>query len=232
MKLSIKTLGPWLSLAALFGSQLVALVILVALWIFFPRARSSVGTPFGTFSVSVLGGFAALSAVLLFPDSRRDLFLLFKLQSIRRGFSYFAPSAGFVLGVVGVSLTRVRVEHFAEDYPLMKPFIHLAGPQKYLLAILLLVGPIFEEVIMRGFLYRAFRRSYGITLSVSTIVLTAMLTHLGAVTTSPWLFLLIGALQTILCLILEKTCNLWNCIACHFVYNAVVASAWLMQTNS
>jgi len=122
--------------------------------------------------------------------------------------------------------------YFAEKYPLTKPFIHQPGPEKYLLVILLLVGPVFEEIIMRGFLYRAFRESYGIILSVSTMVLVTTLTHWGVMTASLWMFLLLAVLQAILCLILEKTRNLWNCIACHFVYNATVTSAWLMGTSS
>lgn len=216
----------------MFGSQLVALVILATLWSFSPRFGYWIGTPFGTFSVTVFGGLAAFLVVMLFSASLLDIFSLFEFQSIRQGLGYFAPVAGFVLGLTGVFLTRISMTHFADNYPLMRPFIHLPGPQKYLLVILLLIGPIFEEIIMRGFLYRAFRKSYGITLSVSTIVLAAMLTHPGVMTASPWLFLLLGALQAILCLILEKTHNLWNCIACHFVYNATVTSAWLMGTSS
>lgn len=228
MRLSGKTLRPWLYLAAVFGSQLVALVVVATFWAFFPRFGYWVGTPFGTFSVTVFGGLAAFLVVILFSASRLDLFSLFELQSLRQGLRYFAPGTGFVLGLAGVFLTRIGVAHFADNYPLMRPFIHFPGSQKYLLVILLLIGPIFEEIIMRGFLYREFRKSYGITLSVSTIVLAAMLTHPGVMAASPWLFLFLGALQAILCLILEKTRNLWNCIACHFVYNATVVSAWLM----
>ena len=228
-----RILRPWLYIAALFGSQLIELVVLVALWEFSIRFRYWVGTPFGTFSIIALGGFAAFVVVIFFshPRSLPDLLSLFELQSIRQGLSYFALVAGLVLGLAGVFLTRIEMPHFAENYPLTKPFIHQPGPEKYLLVILLLVGPVFEEIIMRGFLYRTFRESYGIALSVSSMVLVAMLTHWGVMTASPWMFLLLAVLQAILCLILEKTRNLWNCIACHFVYNATITSAWLMGTS-
>src|SRR2546423_817647 len=227
-----KTLRPWLYLAALFGSQLVALVIIAIFWAFFPQFRYLVGTPLGTFCVTVFGGLAAFLVVVLLSTSRLDVFSLFELRSLREGLGYFAPCAGLVLGLAGVFLTRIRMESFADNYPLMRPFVHLSGPQRYLLVIVLLVGPIFEEIIMRGFLYRAFRKNYGITLSVSIIVLTAMLTHPGVMASSPWLFLFLGAFQAILSLILEKTGNLWNCITCHCVYNATVASAWLLGSSS
>jgi len=188
MSLKGKTLRPWLYLAAVFGSQLVALVIVATVWAFFPQFRHWMETPFGTFSVTVFGGLAAFVVVMSFSASRLDFLSLFEFQSIRRGLSYFAPGMGFALGLTGVCLTRIRMENFADHYPLMRPFIHLAGPQRYLLVIVLLIGPIFEEIIMRGFLYRAFRKNYGITLSVSIIVLAAMLTHPGVMASSAWLF--------------------------------------------
>ena len=227
-----KTLRPWLYIVAVFGSQLVALVIIATLWALFPRFGPWVDTPFGTFVVTVFGGLAAFVVVMLFSASRHDFLSLFEFQSIRQGLRYFPAGVGFALGLTGVWVTRIRMENFADNYPLMRPFIHLAGPQKYLLLIVLLIGPIFEEIIMRGFLYRAFRKNYGITLSVSIIVLAAMLAHPGVMASSAWLWLFLGAFQAILCFILENTGNLWNCIACHCVYNATVASAWLMGTSS
>jgi len=227
------TLRPWLYIAALFGSQLVALVIVATFWAFFPKFRAWVETPFGTLSVTVFGGLTAFGVVMLFSVSRGGFFSLFDFPSLRQGLRYyFASGVGFSLGLIGVFLTRVRMENFADNYPLMKPFIGESGPQKYLLLIVLLIGPLFEEIIMRGFLYRAFRKNYGITLSVAVIVSAGMLTHPGVMASSIWLFLFLGAFQVILCLILEKTDNLWNCIACHFVYNATVATAWLMGPTS
>jgi membrane protease YdiL (CAAX protease family) len=223
---------PWLYIVAVFGSQLVALVIVAAFWAFFPKFGPWVETPLGTFSVTVFGGLSAFVVVMLFSGSRLDFFSLFEFQSIRQGLRYFPAGVGFALGLTGVWLTRIRMENFADNYPLMRPFIHLSGPQRYLLLIVLVIGPIFEEIIMRGFLYRAFRKNYGITLSVSIIVLAAMLTHPGVMASSPLLFLFLGLFQAILCLILENTGNLWNCIACHCDYNATVASAWLMGTSS
>ncbi len=223
---------PWLYLASVFGSQLFGLVILATLWTLFPPFRHWVGTPFGTFAAAVFGWLLAFSVVLLFSESRLDLFNLFELQSVRQGFTYFAPGAGFLFGLAGVFLPRIGMEHLADNYPLMRPFISLPGPEKYLLVVLLLVAPLFEEIVVRGFLYRAFRNSYGIIMSVVTAVVAAMLAHPGVMATSLWLFLFLGAFQIMLCLMFERRRNLWNCIACHFVYNATVAGAWLMELSS
>jgi membrane protease YdiL (CAAX protease family) len=234
MSLRRRISRPWLYIAALFGSQLVVLVVVVAFWGFFPRFRYWVGTPFGTFFITAAGGLAAFLIVVFVahPQSLLDVLNLFEFQSIRQGISCFAVVAGFVLGLTGVFLARVELADFAEKYPLTKPFIHQPGPEKHLFTIILLVGPLFEEIIMRGFLYRAFREGYGIALSISIMVLVATLTHWGVVTTSPWVFLLLAVLQVILCLLFEKTRNLWNCIVCHCVYNATLTSAWLMGTSN
>jgi membrane protease YdiL (CAAX protease family) len=223
-------LRPWIYVAVLFASQLVELVVLVAFWKFSIRFRYWVDTPVGTFSIVGVGGLAAFLVVILFshPRSLLDLLSLFEFQSIRRGITYFALVAGFVLGITGVFLARIKMARFAETYVLTKPFIHQPGPEKYLLAIILLVGPIFEEIIMRGFLYRAFRKSYGISQSISAIVLVATLTHWGVMTASLWTFSLLAILQVVLCIILEKTRNLWNCIACHIIYNGTLISASLI----
>src|SRR5713101_3302504 len=133
MTLKARILRPWLYIAALFGSQLVALLVVVGFWVFFTRFRYWAGTPFGTFSITVLSGFAAFLVVIFFshPKSLPDLLSLFEFQSVRQGVSYFALVAGFVLGLTGVFLTRIEMPHFAETYPLTKPFIHQPGPEKY-----------------------------------------------------------------------------------------------------
>ncbi len=127
--------------------------------------------------------------------------------------------------------TRIRVADFDDNFPLMRAFAGVSPLQKSLLVILLLGAPIFEEIIMRGFLYRTFREHYGTALSVSIIVVVAMLTHPGVLQASPWLFGVLAVSQATLCLVLEKTGSIWNCIACHFAYNATVVTAWVVDTS-
>lgn len=220
---------PWLYAVALFGSQLAALIAIIGISTCFSKSRSWFATPAGTFSITILSGFTALGTVIYFSHLRslKDILKLFEFENIRRGFNCFAIAAGFVLGVTGIWLTRIDIPDLAGTYSLTKPFVFEAQSAKILLMILFVVGAIIEEIIMRGFLYRAFRAAYGAILSVLAIVLVATLAHPGVMTASPRIFLLLGVLQVTLCVILEKTDNLWNCIACHVLYNATVASTWL-----
>lgn len=81
---------------------------------------------------------------------------------------------------------------------------------------------------MRGFLYRAFRDRYGIAFSMLTVAMAATISHVGVATASLTIFFLLTVLQVILCLLLETTRNLWNCILCHVLYNATLIGAWLI----
>jgi membrane protease YdiL (CAAX protease family) len=233
MSIRARRLRPWLYFAALFGSQLVALVIVILLWEMFPGLRHWFRSPWGAFSISVLGGLAAFLVVVCYAyrKGRLSFLSILEIQSIQKGISYLTLVAGFVLGLTGVLLTRVDRAALAGRYLITQPFVYQPGPERYLVVILLLVGPVFEEITMRGFLYRVFRESYGLTLSISAIVFATTLTHWSVMTASLWMFGLLAALQITLCLILEKTHNLWNCIACHFVYNATITSAWLLEIS-
>lgn len=91
---------------------------------------------------------------------------------------------------------------------------------------------VFEEIIMRGFLYRTFRESYGIALSILIVAFVAMLTQWGVMTALTWAFLLLAAVQVILCLLLQGERNLWNCVVCHYVYNATLVGAWLVGMSN
>lgn len=229
MILTRSILRPWLCLAALFGSQIALLVVVVVFWGLFPGFKYWVNSPFGAFFITAAGGLAAFLVVVAFahPKSLAGFLKVFEFASIRKGISYYALVAGVVLGLAGVFLTRIGGVESSERY-LTKPFIYQPGPEKHLLTILLLVGPLFEEITMRGFLYRAFRERYGVSFSIFTIVVVAAITHLGVTTKSLSISLLLTVLQVILCLFLEMTRNLWNCIICHVLYNATLISAWLI----
>jgi membrane protease YdiL (CAAX protease family) len=226
-----KIWNPWLCVGALFCSQAIALVPLVIFFNLFPQFVWWMATPFGQFFLAGTGGLVALGVVVLFvrPKSVSDFLNFFGLRSIPEDISYFGIVAGLVLGLMDIFFSRIEGVDFAQHDPLTRAFAYQAGPEKHLLIILSLLGPIFEEIIMRGFLYRAFRQNYGTLLSTLIIVAIAMLTHLGVVRASLVAFFFLSVLNVILCVLLERTNKLWNCIFCHVAYNAVFVAAWIMQ---
>jgi membrane protease YdiL (CAAX protease family) len=222
---------PWICLGALLGSQLVVFVVVAITLVLSRSFRYWIGTSLGHFSIFTLGLLAALLVALMFsrPKSVSNFLDIFELKSIRGSISCSAIIVGLILGCIGVFAAQTLPAGLSEKAWVTRAFIYQVGLAKYLPIIALLADPFCEEIFIRGFLYRAFRKSYGVYLSIFMIVLVAMLTH-PVMRASVWVFLVLSTLQVILCLILEKTRNLSNCIICHFAYNATLVCASLMGT--
>lgn len=99
-------------------------------------------------------------------------------------------------------------------------FNSTSGPERYLfLAPMLLLAPLFEEVINRGFLYEAFRGSFSVVVSTLFIIGWTAVNHWSYYSVS-WIAALDLSLLTIVqCYLREKSDSLWDCIFCHLTYN-------------
>jgi membrane protease YdiL (CAAX protease family) len=89
----------------------------------------------------------------------------------------------------------------------------------------ILLTPFYEETVMRGFLYKAFRGSYGILGSVAAVLCANTWFHWGLVS-KPLSFAMVSLGALLLCLIRERTESLWNCILFHCAYNTVATLDW------
>jgi membrane protease YdiL (CAAX protease family) len=86
----------------------------------------------------------------------------------------------------------------------------------------LVLAPIFEEIVDRGFLYKAFRASFSVAVSVLIMIGWTLWTHYPYWRES-WIAALYYSAWTVLqCYLREKSPSLWDCIICHFVSNAVL----------
>jgi membrane protease YdiL (CAAX protease family) len=99
-------------------------------------------------------------------------------------------------------------------------FKHTLGPERYLfLAPLLLLAPLFEESINRGFLYKAFRGSYAMGTSIVLILAWTAFTHWSQYSHSWVAAVDLSLLTVVQCYLREKSDSLWDCIFCHFAFN-------------
>lgn len=110
-------------------------------------------------------------------------------------------------------------------------FENTIGSERYLFLVpLLLFGPFIEEVVNRGFLYKAFRGSYSLEFSMALIVALTIITHWPQCNHSPSTTFSLSALTIVQCYLREKSGSLWDCILCHFVFNAsllfIAAPLW------
>jgi membrane protease YdiL (CAAX protease family) len=100
-------------------------------------------------------------------------------------------------------------------------FENTVGFTRYFFLVpLLLLAPVIEEVVNRGFLYKAFRGSYSLEISMALLVLLAIVTHWPQCHNSPSATFSLGVLTIVQCYLREKSGSLWDCILCHFVFNA------------
>jgi membrane protease YdiL (CAAX protease family) len=88
------------------------------------------------------------------------------------------------------------------------------------------VSAFAEEIAKRGFLYQAFRGSYGIPLSITLIICWELFAHWAIASHSIFTFSCYSLFAILLCIVREKTRSIWNCIFCHSIYNAVTTRQW------
>ena len=96
------------------------------------------------------------------------------------------------------------------------------------LLIAILIGPIIEEVVTRGFLYGQLRQRLSIPKCIVLVLAFSLYFHWEIVTTNPVFAFLLVMNGICLCAIREKTKSLWNCVLYHGVYNATVAHQWTL----
>ena len=101
-----------------------------------------------------------------------------------------------------------------------------SGPWAFFVVYTVILTPFFEEVVMRGFLFQAFRRSYGVVVGTGLVLCVQTYFHWGLVVHDFIGFLFLTAGGIALCAIREYTGSTWNCVLFHAAYNATVLRQW------
>jgi membrane protease YdiL (CAAX protease family) len=195
--------------------------ILVAPQLHFPRFGVWRSTGFGSFSSSLLFYLGELFAAIYF--ARTDSFSTFcKAMGLDR-----KPTELAWFGVVGALTIRfighlVLIFHWSRGITVhdIAAFKSAGGHERYLyLGPLLLLAPLFEESMYRGFLYKAFRGTWPVGISMALIVGWTTYTHWAYYSVS-WIAAFdLSALTILQCYLREKSDSLWDCIICHAAFN-------------
>jgi membrane protease YdiL (CAAX protease family) len=198
--------------AALFLTFL-AVVALIALAVTFPSLAHFLSEPAEKSGV-MLCGFLIIFGVGLFfarVRTRADFISGFGLTRPSEREIFLAVIIGLLLQFIGIYSSAGGLSHLR------------ASRSLHPVDIAVILAPFFEEPVMRGFVYRAFRNSYPIAGSICFTVLIALVFHLRADFRFIY-FATLAALNVALCLLKERYSSLWNCIACHFAFNVLYVS--------
>lgn len=140
----------------------------------------------------------------------------------RRPSKYFWLGIAAALGIQLVSyiLHTLHLEKWYSDNYEIGLFEAASGPQRYLYLFPLMFAPFWEELVNRGFLYKSFRGSYSVPVATSLILAWTVFTHWNQYRHFGWAVIGLSTLTVVQCYLREKSKSLWDCIGCHFAFNA------------
>ena len=178
--------------------------------------------------------------VLLLVRSSSWVLTVFVLARIQRTDDNYLDPVGlkdrptlsgwlYICVAIGISLLALYgvTRHWIPPSQLSRSYHYQGGAAEwFFVGYAVLIAPFSEEVVMRGFLYRAFRGSYNPYLSILFVLCFHSYFHWGLIQGSPFTFVCLAAVEILLCLAREWTGSLWNCILCHSTYNAVQNLPW------
>jgi membrane protease YdiL (CAAX protease family) len=212
----------WKCLGMFFIIRFVMGGVYFALDLHFPGFYSWRGSGFGSFSASVL--YYSIGLLIAAYFARTET-----LASFWKGFGLDHKPSDYVWFGIVAALTIRFFGHFmmahgwgagVSDYDIIA-FKKTIGFERYFFLLpTIILAPIFEEAIYRGFLYKAFRGSYPIVLSTILIIAWTTNTHWRYFSHS-WIAALdLSTLTVVQCYLREKSDSLWDSILCHFAFNA------------
>lgn len=102
------------------------------------------------------------------------------------------------------------------------------GALLFYLIFVVTLGPFYEEIAFRGFLYSGFRCKYQRIASTLLVVFIMAYFHFSAIAHSLWTAYCLLSLWILICIMQEYTRNLWNSILCHAAYNAAAGLPFLI----
>jgi membrane protease YdiL (CAAX protease family) len=207
-----------------FIAALILIVIIRAQGITFSAYQSNA---YGYFFLGVFIYTLELFPVIYFARTRT-------FNAFLNGFGFNYGISKYVwFGVIAALLIRFTGHFYGYAHTsdsAITSFKSTAGFEKFLFIIPMLVfAPIIEETIDRGFLYKAFRGSYSIEVCMSIMVAWTIITHVGECFHAPSVIVRLSALTIVQCYLREKSGSLWDCIICHFIFDATYVLIILLQ---
>jgi membrane protease YdiL (CAAX protease family) len=193
---------------------------------FYPTARQWYWSPAGLTFNALLQPTLWLAAVMWFarPRSLRDFLRDAGLIAKPKLSGWLAACAGLGIGFLMLYWGRKHPGPPNSNYRLL----YQSGELVWFIEITrrVVLVPVYEELTMRGFLYRAFRTTYGQTVSTFLVLCVDGYFHRDAISHSLFWPAWWIAGGVILCQLRERTTTTWNCVLFHAAANAALFLRW------
>lgn len=171
-------------------------------------------------SALVLYGWQGLSAWLFSLRSAGRSLALWGFRRPNRAILWTVPLG--LVAVYAVSLAHELVVH-PEQQPIVNEFPRSGAGAALFVVVAVVMAPLFEEIVFRGFLFRGLANSWGWVWGALASAAVFGLAHLQLD-----VFVPLATLGFFLAWAYKRTGSLWSCIAMHGIFNAIAVLAWAL----
>jgi membrane protease YdiL (CAAX protease family) len=210
----------WKFLGMILVFDLLWYVVMEALfWNFRSYAHWRVG-PYGAVVMHFL--FVAMNILIAAYFARTETIVSFcKATGLDRKpthYAWFGVAAAFGIRLISHIFHVLGWARGYRDWEL-DIFRHSHERTRYLYLIPLLLAAFWEEPVIRGFGYKAFRGSYSIGASIGIILVYTAYAHWNQYAHLGFAVISLSALTVVQCYLREKSDSIWDCILCHLTFN-------------
>ena len=170
----------------------------------------------------VLYGWEGFAAWLFSVRSAGRSFVLWGFRRPTRAYFWVVPlglAAAYAFGVAHDIIVNPRQQAIVNDFP------HSVLGAAMFLLVAVVMAPVFEEIVFRGFLFRGLANSWGWVWGA-----LASAAIFGAAHLQLDVFLPLAALGFVLAWAYKKTGSLWTCITMHALFNLIAVVAWIVSS--
>jgi membrane protease YdiL (CAAX protease family) len=170
----------------------------------------------------VLYSWEGFAAWLFSVRSAGRSFVLWGFRRPTRAYFWVVPlglAGVYAFSVVHDIIVNPKQQAIVSDFP-----HSLIGGAMFVL-VAVVMAPVFEEIVFRGFLFRGFANSWGWVWGA-----LASAAIFGAAHLQLDVFLPLAALGFVLAWAYKKTGSLWTCITMHALFNLIAVVAWIISS--
>jgi membrane protease YdiL (CAAX protease family) len=168
----------------------------------------------------VLYGWQTLAAWLFSLRTAGRSLALWGFRRPTKAFFWTIPLA--LAAVYAVSVAHDLVVH-PQEQDIISEFPRSQMGIVLFILVAVVMAPVFEEIVFRGFLFRGFANSWGWLWGALASSAVFGLAHLQLD-----VFVPLAALGFALAWVYKRTGSLWTCIAMHALFNGVAVLAWAL----